>query len=86
MSRVASEVFSIKENSVVAKVGITFGAVIAFVARVPDGTDSNLITNFDERNVGSDSGNLANYFMAWTAGVITGSPILSYGGKVRMAD
>ncbi len=86
MSRVASKVFSVKENSVVTKVGMTFRAVIAFVARVPDGTDSNPITNFEERNAGSDSGNLSNYFMAWTAGVITRSPILSYGSKVRMAD
>jgi hypothetical protein len=86
VSGVASEVFTVKENSVVAKVGIAFGAVIAFIAGVPDGADSNAITNFDKSDAGSNTSNLSNDFMAWAAGVVTRSPILSDGGQVGMTD
>lgn len=86
VSGVASEVFAVKENSVVAKVGIAFGAVIAFVAGVPYGADPDAITNFDESDVGSNASNLSNNLMTWTTGVVAGSPILSDGGKVRMTD
>lgn len=87
MRSISSEVLSVKENSFVTKVGISFLAVfLTIIAWISDGTDTNSISNFNKWNFWTYFGDLSNNLMSWTAGIPAFSPMFSDSCQIRMAN
>lgn len=87
MRSISSEVFSIKKNSFITKVGISLLTVFfTVIAWISDGTDTNSISNFNKWNLWTNFGDLSDNLMSWTAGISALSPMLSNCCQIRMTN